>query len=199
MTPFPSRFLLLLVDRHRSTLSSTSLFLTSLSLSSLPTYHHGCQDRVGTHFAPIGQTGRLGRSALHYRDRVEKGEPYPSLSQLAADNQRTATSSAAKEGTDTKKAKTNSKAAPAPAPKSKSKTDAATEQKKAAEEKKAEAPASAKADTGAKGALKKGDKLPKITLQDNTGADVDVSGLAGEKGVVIFLYPKVGQPAPPTR
>lgn len=41
------------------------------------------------------------------------------------------------------------------------------------------------------GGLKEGQKLPKITLQDNEGNDVDVSTLAGDKGVVIFLYPKV--------
>jgi hypothetical protein len=38
-----------------------------------------------------------------------------------------------------------------------------------------------------------GDKLPKISLRDNEGNPVDVAGLAGAKGVVIFLYPKVSK------
>jgi hypothetical protein len=57
------------------------------------------------------------------------------------------------------------------------------------EEKQEEAPAKAKS-TGK--TLKQGDKLPKMMLKDEEGKEVDVSGLAGEKGVVIFLYPKVG-------
>lgn len=63
------------------------------------------------------------------------------------------------------------------------------EEKKAQEEKEEEAPASAKS-TGKQ--LKVGDKLPKLVLKDEEGKEVDVSGLAGEKGVVVFLYPKVG-------
>ncbi|ORY26331.1 thioredoxin-like protein [Naematelia encephala] len=92
-------------------------------------------------------------------------------------------------GPASKKAKVSSKAAdkPAEGPVSK-KTKAPS--KSAAEEKAAEAPASAPSSKG----LKLGDKLPKITLQDNTGSDVDVSTLAGEKGVVIFLYPKADTP-----
>ncbi|EIW70329.1 hypothetical protein TREMEDRAFT_29193, partial [Tremella mesenterica DSM 1558] len=39
-----------------------------------------------------------------------------------------------------------------------------------------------------------GDKLPKMVLQDNTGSDVEVSKLAEEEGVVIFLYPKADTP-----
>lgn len=39
-----------------------------------------------------------------------------------------------------------------------------------------------------------GDKLPKMTLMDNEGEEVEVGGLAGEKGLVVFLYPKVGFP-----
>ncbi|WWD09320.1 hypothetical protein V865_007443 [Kwoniella europaea PYCC6329] len=95
---------------------------------------------------------------------------------------------------DNKKAKatTTSKASE---PKSKEATSKKADTKsKEKEEKKAEAPASAKADTGSKGALKLGDKLPKITLKDNEGDDVDVSQLAGEKGVVVFLYPKADTP-----
>ena len=40
-----------------------------------------------------------------------------------------------------------------------------------------------------------GDSLPALKLQDNEGKEVDVSALAGEKGVVFFLYPKVSNPA----
>lgn len=40
--------------------------------------------------------------------------------------------------------------------------------------------------------LKMGDKLPSIKLNDEEGNTVDVSTLIGEKGVVFFLYPKVG-------
>lgn len=40
--------------------------------------------------------------------------------------------------------------------------------------------------------LKMGDRLPSIKLEDEEGNTVDVSTLAGEKGVVFFLYPKVG-------
>lgn len=39
--------------------------------------------------------------------------------------------------------------------------------------------------------LKKGDKLPLITLEDEEGESVDVGELAGGRGVVIFVYPKV--------
>jgi peroxiredoxin Q/BCP len=66
-------------------------------------------------------------------------------------------------------------------------------EKASEEEKKAEAPKSAKADTGGKGPIKLGDSLPSITLQNEKGEDVDVAKLAeGGKGVVLFLYPKVG-------
>ncbi|WVQ97348.1 hypothetical protein IAU59_004459 [Kwoniella sp. CBS 9459] len=65
----------------------------------------------------------------------------------------------------------------------------------AKKEKEAEAPADAPAETGPRGQLKQGDKLPKIVLKDNGGNDVDVSTIAGEqKGVVIFLYPKADTP-----
>ncbi|OWZ55619.1 peroxiredoxin Q/BCP [Cryptococcus neoformans var. grubii Br795] len=42
--------------------------------------------------------------------------------------------------------------------------------------------------------LKKGDRLPSIKLKDEEGNTVDVSTLAGEKGVVFFLYPKADTP-----
>jgi peroxiredoxin len=37
-----------------------------------------------------------------------------------------------------------------------------------------------------------GDKLPSLVLRDNEGKDVKVDELTAEKGVIIFLYPKVG-------
>ncbi|WWD17953.1 hypothetical protein CI109_102398 [Kwoniella shandongensis] len=64
----------------------------------------------------------------------------------------------------------------------------------AKKEKELEASANAEPETSSRGQLKKGDKLPKIKLQDNTGTEVDVSTLAGEKGVVFFLYPKADTP-----
>ncbi|ODN84114.1 hypothetical protein L202_00126 [Cryptococcus amylolentus CBS 6039] len=42
--------------------------------------------------------------------------------------------------------------------------------------------------------LKLGDKLPSIKLKNEDGELVDVSTLAGEKGVVFFLYPKADTP-----
>lgn len=42
-----------------------------------------------------------------------------------------------------------------------------------------------------RGAMKHGSVLPKIVLQNEDGEDVDVSTLAGERGVVFFLYPRV--------
>lgn len=45
-----------------------------------------------------------------------------------------------------------------------------------------------------RGVLKLGQTLPPIVLEDNTGAEVDVSTLAGERGVVLFLYPRVSSP-----
>jgi peroxiredoxin Q/BCP len=45
--------------------------------------------------------------------------------------------------------------------------------------------------------MKLGDKLPKVTLKDEEGEEVDVAGLAGERGAVLFLYPKVSlRPSP---
>jgi hypothetical protein len=48
-------------------------------------------------------------------------------------------------------------------------------------------------ENGGKGSiLKKGAKLPSITLENEDGEVVDVGGLSeGGKGVVIFVYPKV--------
>jgi len=35
-----------------------------------------------------------------------------------------------------------------------------------------------------------GDVLPSVTLKNEKGEDVDVAGLAAEKGLVVFLIPK---------
>jgi hypothetical protein len=41
--------------------------------------------------------------------------------------------------------------------------------------------------------LQEGDKLPSIKLENEDGEEVDVSTLTGGgKGIVIFVYPKVG-------
>lgn len=42
-----------------------------------------------------------------------------------------------------------------------------------------------------RGVLQLGSGLPKIVLKNEDGEDVDVSTLGGERGVVIFLYPRV--------
>jgi peroxiredoxin Q/BCP len=85
----------------------------------------------------------------------------------------------------------SSTAKPAPTSTAKPKKADKEDKDKVAKEKEAEAPASAKPDTS-KGILKVGDKLPKLVLKDNGGDDVDIGTLADEKGVVLFLYPKVG-------
>lgn len=91
--------------------------------------------------------------------------------------------------------KTSSKAI-----KSKSKTDTTSKSKsktsKAEAEAEAEAPADAEpeepdTDESDGKVIKVGKKLPKIVLKDEEGEDVEVGKLAGERGVVIFLYPKV--------
>lgn len=57
----------------------------------------------------------------------------------------------------------------------------------------ADKPASKTSDT-ARGQLKLGSALPKLTLLDDRDEEVDVAALAGERGVVLFLYPRVGWP-----
>lgn len=73
---------------------------------------------------------------------------------------------------------------------SKAKAKEAIPEEAAEKEKEAEAPADAEPETDGK-ALKEGDKLPSITLKDEEGQDVEIGKLAGDKGVVLFLYPKV--------
>ncbi|CAK9785222.1 thioredoxin-like protein [Cutaneotrichosporon oleaginosum] len=48
--------------------------------------------------------------------------------------------------------------------------------------------------SASRGALQLGSTLPKLTLQNEDGEDVDVSTLTGERGVVIFLYPRADTP-----
>ncbi|GFZ46927.1 Peroxiredoxin [Saitozyma sp. JCM 24511] len=100
-----------------------------------------------------------------------------------------------------KKTKTVSKSAPPPKsaePKSKTKTQSKAKAKPAVPaavaEEVAEAPKDAEPETDGEETLQLGDKLPKISLRDNEGTEVDVAGLAGAKGVVIFLYPKADTP-----
>ncbi|WWC66419.1 uncharacterized protein I206_100321 [Kwoniella pini CBS 10737] len=132
------------------------------------------QPKSSSGSAPANGDGKVTSK----KETVSKKEP----------NSKKRTAEETNGATETKKTK-------AEEPKSKStKTASKKEDSKAEAEKKEEAPASAKADTGSKGALKVGDKLPKITLKDNEGTDIDVSSLAGDKGVVIFLYPKADTP-----
>ncbi|GMK59687.1 hypothetical protein CspeluHIS016_0802930 [Cutaneotrichosporon spelunceum] len=86
-------------------------------------------------------------------------------------------------------------------PKSKTKPkDEKTDEGKHAEDKPAEDKATSKDETNGKppsasrGVLQLGSVLPKITLQNEDGEDVDVSTLAGERGVVIFVYPRADTP-----
>ncbi|KAK8865863.1 hypothetical protein IAR55_001011 [Kwoniella newhampshirensis] len=92
-----------------------------------------------------------------------------------------------------KKAKPSSHPAKEPATNGKA-TTSTVKSASAKKEKELEAPGSAEPETSTRGQLKKGDKLPKIKLNDNTGTEVDVSTLAGEKGVIFFLYPKADTP-----
>lgn len=79
------------------------------------------------------------------------------------------------------------------ADKAEAEADEAADKKELAskKEKEAEAPQGADPETDGKKVMKLGDKLPKVTLKDEEGEDVEVTGLAGERGAVLFLYPKV--------
>jgi thioredoxin-dependent peroxiredoxin len=70
-------------------------------------------------------------------------------------------------------------AAPKPAP------------KRAAEKPAASEPESVKK---AKKGLVVGDKLPDITLQDETGSDVKIVDITFEKGIILFAYPRASTP-----
>jgi peroxiredoxin Q/BCP len=63
--------------------------------------------------------------------------------------------------------------------------------KRAAEKPTAPEPESVKK---AKKGLVVGDKLPDITLQDETGSDVKIVDITFEKGIILFAYPKASTP-----
>jgi peroxiredoxin Q/BCP len=46
----------------------------------------------------------------------------------------------------------------------------------------------------AKKGLVVGDKLPDITLQDETGSDVKIVDITFEKGIILFAYPRASTP-----
>ncbi|KAF8066527.1 AhpC-TSA-domain-containing protein [Lyophyllum atratum] len=50
------------------------------------------------------------------------------------------------------------------------------------------------ADTATLGPIDVGDVLPSVMLKNEKGEDVDVAGLAAEKGLVVFLVPKADTP-----
>ncbi len=82
-----------------------------------------------------------------------------------------------------------------PKSKTKSKEDKMDEDKpaeaEAADKPESKEEANGKPPSASRGVLQLGSGLPKITLQNEDGEDVDVSTLTGERGVVIFLYPRV--------
>jgi len=63
--------------------------------------------------------------------------------------------------------------------------------KRAAEKPAAPEPESVKK---AKKGLVVGDKLPDLTLQDETGSDVKIIDITSEKGIILFAYPKASTP-----
>ncbi|WVR05814.1 hypothetical protein IAU60_002839 [Kwoniella sp. DSM 27419] len=122
---------------------------------------------------PASKKRLAGAPANGTKDEAKKAKPADQTKGSDADGEKVKSAAKGKTGTNSTKA------------------TASTAAKKEAE---AEAPADAEPETGPRGQLKKGDKLPKVTIKDNTGADVDVSTLAADKGVVIFLYPKADTP-----
>lgn len=99
--------------------------------------------------------------------------------------------------TASKPASKSAKPASAAKPKSATATkNKKNEEKEAIEEEKdAEASAEEKPTTGGAKELGLGDKLPKIVLPNNKGAEVDVSKIVNkDTGLVFFLYPKADTP-----
>ncbi|KAL7418241.1 thioredoxin-like protein [Mrakia frigida] len=97
-----------------------------------------------------------------------------------------------KEPTEPTRKSSRSAGVPAPAP-----AAAKPASKKAAAPKKAkdaEKDAEAAMPSPAISKLEVGDVLPELTLQNEKGEDVDVSKIAGEKGLVLFVYPKADTP-----
>ncbi|BEJ10685.1 hypothetical protein CspHIS471_0101070 [Cutaneotrichosporon sp. HIS471] len=76
----------------------------------------------------------------------------------------------------------------------KSKDDKMDEDKPTQDKPKSKDETNGKPPSASRGALQLGSGLPKITLQNEDGEDVDVSTLTGERGVVIFLYPRADTP-----
>ncbi|BEI93441.1 uncharacterized protein CcaverHIS019_0510690 [Cutaneotrichosporon cavernicola] len=76
----------------------------------------------------------------------------------------------------------------------KSKDDKMDEDKASQDKPKSKDETNGKPPSASRGALQLGSDLPKITLQNEDGEDVDVSTLTGERGVVIFLYPRADTP-----
>jgi len=74
--------------------------------------------------------------------------------------------------------------------------EAKEEEGSAAKKAKAEAEEAAEADAGVPTLpeIEIGDKLPELVLQNEKGEDVQISELASEKGVILFLVPKADTP-----
>ncbi|KAF9802746.1 hypothetical protein IEO21_09828 [Rhodonia placenta] len=74
--------------------------------------------------------------------------------------------------------------------------DSPAVKKSKAEEEAAEAPDTAESNAAAAklATIDVGDALPSLTLQNEKGEDVEVSTLAAEKGVILFLVPKADTP-----
>ncbi|WVQ85427.1 hypothetical protein IAT38_007592 [Cryptococcus sp. DSM 104549] len=141
--------------------------------------------------APASKTkGKANGKAAGKKDdlkAVEEGAEAPEVPTVVVD----AAEDAPAEPEPAAAAAPKSKSAPKSKATSKAKAPKSTA---AAEEAAAEAPAAADADTDGVKVLAKGDVLPSIVLKDETGKEVDVATLAGEKGVVLFLYPKADTP-----
>ena len=74
-----------------------------------------------------------------------------------------------------------------------SKAPKAEEKQEKEEKEEKEEKAKPKPKSSSNSKLQKGDNLPSIKLENEDGEEVDVSSLtSGGKGVVIFVYPKVG-------
>lgn len=79
-------------------------------------------------------------------------------------------------------------------PKSKSKEEKPASKPKSATKPKPASKAEPKSEPASRGQMKLGSVLPKITVLNDVGEEVDVASLAAEKGVVVFLYPRVSGP-----
>ncbi|KAI9639093.1 AhpC-TSA-domain-containing protein [Dioszegia hungarica] len=158
---------------------------------------------------PSRRSGRLaGQDASKEKEEVGSkraaADDKPALSSKKAKS--TPASKGAKSKVTSKKASASAKTDAIPesseevdveaADKAEAEADEAADKKELAskKEKEAEAPQGADPETDGKKVMKLGDKLPKVTLKDEEGEDVEVTGLAGERGAVLFLYPKANTP-----